>query len=345
VAAPVAVEEFELETDADPYNDLTDEELAELWPSDEEDDVAGDPADPIEAARLRRQRLLRRAMENLGGLPRSAPNAAPAAPAPQAPAPAAAPAPGGLPPEVAQLAAVIEVRHAELNPPKDHFTVLGVPRSADRAQVKNAFLSLAKTFHPDRLPPTLVHLAPKMSAVFESIREAYDVLLDDEKRKVYLASLERPQAPAQSPGSASGPVSSDQAAAFGPNELFKRGELLLKKRDFAGAEECYQKAHQMEPKAVYLAAQGWCIFMDPARKADAPRARSLMQEALKLDSRNDRALYQLGVMSRVEGDMPRAERYFREAISANPKHLEANQELRLIEMRKRNGPAPAPKKK
>ena len=36
--------------------------------------------------------------------------------------------------------------------------------------------------------------------------------------------------------------------------------------------------------------------------------------------------------------MDRAERHFREAVRANPKHLEANQELRLIEMRKKKPP-------
>jgi hypothetical protein len=33
--------------------------------------------------------------------------------------------------------------------------------------------------------------------------------------------------------------------------------------------------------------------------------------------------------------MERAERHFREAVRVNPRHLEANQELRLIEMRKK----------
>ncbi len=80
--------------------------------------------------------------------------------------------------------------------------------------------------------------------------------------------------------------------------------------------------------------------MDPQRKAEVPKAKQLMAEALKLDPNCDRAHYQLGVIARVENDMDRAERHFREAVRANPKHLEANQELRLIEMRKKNPPPP-----
>ena len=97
------------------------------------------------------------------------------------------------------------------------------------------------------------------------------------------------------------------------------------------------------PGATSLAAQGWAIYMDPSRKAEAPQARQLMQKALGIDANNDRAHYQLGVIARVEGDMDRAERHFREAVRFNPKHLEANQELRLIEMRKKKAEA-APKK-
>ncbi|HEX9507190.1 MAG TPA: tetratricopeptide repeat protein, partial [Myxococcales bacterium] len=51
----------------------------------------------------------------------------------------------------------------------------------------------------------------------------------------------------------------------------------------------------------------------------------------------DRAHYQLGVICRVEGAKDKAEKHFREALRANPKHLDASQELQLIEMRKKKG--------
>jgi tetratricopeptide (TPR) repeat protein len=69
----------------------------------------------------------------------------------------------------------------------------------------------------------------------------------------------------------------------------------------------------------------------------------MMVDALKEDPSCDRAHYQLGVIARVEGDVERAERHFREALKANPRHLESSQELRLIEMRKRGGPARKPR--
>jgi tetratricopeptide (TPR) repeat protein len=126
--------------------------------------------------------------------------------------------------------------------------------------------------------------------------------------------------------------------ASDPAELFKKGEVLLRKREFAAAEEHFGRAHALDPRPLYLAARGWALYMDPLRKAEAGRAKQMMVDAVKADPQCDRAHYQLGVIARVEGDMARAERHFREAARANPKHLEANQELRLIEMRKKSGP-------
>ncbi|MEW5742597.1 MAG: J domain-containing protein, partial [Myxococcota bacterium] len=299
-----------------------------------EDFDVGDPSDPAEAARLRRQRLLRRAMENLGAIqqpqagepPRSenvqVVSPQPAEPAPPPPRPSS---PSGIrspTPADLQLAAQIEARHEGLAK-KDHFAVLGLTPNATRDQVKGAFLSLAKVFHPDRLPPTLPHMAQKMSAVFEAIRGAYEALHDDSKRAAYAASL------------AAGAPAAKLAPAQQASELMKMAEVFFKKRDYKQAEQHFQKAHALDKGGQSLAAAAWCIYMDPTRKAEAGEARTMMQKALAIDPDCDRAHYQLGVIARVEGDMETAERHFREAVRVNPRHLEANQEIRLIEMRKK----------
>ncbi len=294
--------------------------------------------DTAEAARLRRQRLLRRAMENMGSMPPRDPAAS---------APASSPSgitsspsgvtssPSGLvptsspsrPPSAAeqQLAAQIEARHAQLSR-KDHFLTLGITPTATKDQIKSAFLNLAKTFHPDRLPPSLPHLAQKMSGVFEGIRDAYDTLYDDAKRAAWVGGQQnqaKPASPTQQAG-----------------DLFKMGEVHFKKRDYKQAEAHFARAHALDKAANSLAAQAWAVFMDPTRKAEGPAARQLMQRALAIDPNSDRAHYQLGVIARVEGDMDRAEKHFREAVRVNSRHLEANQELRLIEMRKKKAADP-----
>jgi curved DNA-binding protein CbpA len=287
------------------------------------------PMDSAEAARLRRQRLLKRAMENLGAMPPRPESSGSAITSSGSgisssgsgitttPTSAAPPAPSAAD---QQLAAQIEARHAQLSR-KDLYLTLGIAPTATRDQVKAAFLNLAKIFHPDRLPPSLPHLAQKMSAVFEGIREAYETLHDDNKRAAWTAGQQNQPRP--------------QTASQQAGDLFKMGEVFFKKRDYKQAEAHFARAHAADKGASSLAAQAWSIYMDPTRKAEGPAARQMMAKALTIDPNSDRAHYQLGVIGRVEGDMDRAEKHFREAVRANPKHLEANQELRLIEMRKK----------
>jgi curved DNA-binding protein CbpA len=207
--------------------------------------------------------------------------------------------------------------------------LLGVGQDATRDQVKAAFLGLAKRFHPDRLPTALSHLGAKVTNVYEALREAYETLHDDTRRATYLHDLRaRTQA---------APAARTLSDA---NDLFKMGEVHFRKRDFASASDHFERAYALDPKAVYMAARAWAIYMDPQRKSELVKARQMMGEAITQDPNCDRAHYQLGVIARVEGDMDRAERHFRDAVRANPKHLEANQELRLIDMRRRNPPAP-----
>lgn len=233
-----------------------------------------------------------------------------------------------------QLIADLETRSAQLSR-RDHYAVLGLTPAATREQVKAAFDSLSKVFHPDRLPSTLPHLAQQMSVVFDSIREAYETLYDGAKRAAW-ESARSIVPPEDASASASAPA---QRVA----ELMKEGEVAFKKRNYREAEVAFTHAHSLDGQASSLTARAWCIYMDPSRKDEAPHAKSLMQHALVLDPLCDRAHYQLGVIARVEGDMVRAERHFRDAVKINPRHLDANQELRLIEMRKRKH-EPAQKK-
>ncbi|MBI4211274.1 MAG: molecular chaperone DnaJ, partial [Deltaproteobacteria bacterium] len=58
--------------------------------------------------------------------------------------------------------------------------ILGVDRSADGAQIKKAYRQLALKYHPDRNKDDT-----QAEALFKEASEAYEVLSDPEKRKVY----------------------------------------------------------------------------------------------------------------------------------------------------------------
>jgi DnaJ family protein B protein 4 len=64
---------------------------------------------------------------------------------------------------------------------KDFYAILGVPKTATADEIKKAYNKGAMKWHPDR------HMDDKETATkkFQEIAEAYEVLRDDQKRKVY----------------------------------------------------------------------------------------------------------------------------------------------------------------
>ena len=62
----------------------------------------------------------------------------------------------------------------------DHYTTLGISRNATGAEIKKAYRALAKKYHPDRNPDD-----SKAEAEFKKVSEAYSVLSDPEKKRLY----------------------------------------------------------------------------------------------------------------------------------------------------------------
>jgi molecular chaperone DnaJ len=62
---------------------------------------------------------------------------------------------------------------------RDYYEVLGIPKSASQDDIKNAFRTLARKYHPD------VNKEPDAEERFKEINEAYGVLSDPEKRAAY----------------------------------------------------------------------------------------------------------------------------------------------------------------
>lgn len=63
---------------------------------------------------------------------------------------------------------------------RDYYEILGISRNADAAAVKKAYRKLAKKYHPDMNKDD-----PKAEERFHEITEAYNVLSDEEKKKLY----------------------------------------------------------------------------------------------------------------------------------------------------------------
>ena len=63
---------------------------------------------------------------------------------------------------------------------RDYYEVLGVSKTASEQEIKSAFRKKAKEFHPD-----LNKDDPNAAEKFKEAQEAYSVLSDESKRKMY----------------------------------------------------------------------------------------------------------------------------------------------------------------
>ena len=63
---------------------------------------------------------------------------------------------------------------------RDYYDVLGISRSADKSTIKRAYRKLAKKYHPDTNAGN-----PDAEKKFKEVTEAYSVLSDPEKKKMY----------------------------------------------------------------------------------------------------------------------------------------------------------------
>lgn len=222
--------------------------------------------------------------------------------------------------DVATRAAQIRDREKLLG--KDFYTLLGVDHRVSGADIQAAYFAAAKILHPDRIPPELESLKGLASKIFSEVSRAHKTLSDPKRRAEYDQSLQQPTAGA-------GEVERVMFAL----QAFQRGEALMRKGDFAGAEPLALKAVEGdENQGQYWALLGWIRAAKSLE--ELPAALKILDKAVTLSPAYDQGHFFRGIVLKRLNREDEAYRAFKRVVELNPHHVDAAREVRLFLMKR-----------
>jgi tetratricopeptide (TPR) repeat protein len=259
-------------------------------------------------------------------------------------APPPPPPPAAMPPPPAEAEenAERESRRQEIVDAFDglkqrtHFDVLGLERSANDTQVKEAYFRLAKRFHPDvQHDPHLADLRDKLEAVFIRLGEAYEVLRSSASRSRYDSSLPRVRPAAPPPAEEPPPrVLDPETEERLATDNLRRGEKLLADARYWDAIQLFESAlPKLKPKLALRARLGIARAQLKNPKW-LKRGEEMLLSIVHDEPLNLEAHFELAQLYRSRGLRNRALSHFRKVLEHRPDHeesLRAEAELAFTE--------------
>ena len=218
---------------------------------------------------------------------------------------------------------------------RDYFGVFGLKSTAEQAAIQKEYFALAKLIHPDKMARTGLDAETRTRAneVFKFVSDAYSILSDPARRQAAIQAM------------ASGtPVASSSGIGNTRNEEAKiyqhKAQRLLQMRGYAQAEHFLRQATKLAPEdAGIMTELGWAVFNN-----DAHPEAARMEEAHQLWSRarvkakdDPRAHYYTALYFKALGDLVKARSALEAAVAVKPNYVEAQRELRLLDMREVRG--------
>ncbi|MFN7956028.1 MAG: DnaJ domain-containing protein [bacterium] len=229
----------------------------------------------------------------------------------------------------------IEGVRAELNERFDalmkqnYFELLSVTKDAAADEVKAAYFKLAKKYHPDRY---VSHFSDeemrRLLEVSSRLNLAFNELRDPDRHKQYVLKITQPER-----------YEKQQSANRVMEAMmqYEKGKVLFNKQNFPEALKCFEWAielHATEAEYHYMVGQA-CLRASEGVKPDYERILSALEKAADLQPQTAKYHLGLGYYWKLRGETKRAMRYFKNVKELDPKHHEANREIRLYLDRKR----------
>jgi curved DNA-binding protein CbpA len=205
----------------------------------------------------------------------------------------------------------------------DLYEILGIAPTATTAEIRKAYLTLARDRHPDRFPDP----AEKKNAqdFFSRATEAFNTLSNDKSRQQYDAERSAPKlsAPAE--------IAAD---------AHRRGVQKLQERDYHEAVGLFQSAVQHAPDvARYHADLGRALANNPNWIREAANE---LDQAIRLDGKNAGYLYDFARLIAGQGMKLRAKRAIEQALRLAPDNPAVQQLAAELEVGGGTEPPPDP---
>ncbi|HXY38037.1 MAG TPA: DnaJ domain-containing protein, partial [Vicinamibacteria bacterium] len=220
---------------------------------------------------------------------------------------------------------------------RTHFEVLGVPRTASEADIKEAYFRLARRFHPDvHHASSLADLRDSLEAVFIRLGQAYEVLRDPRRRAEYEERLgPRPPAPptptAPLPAVPATPVPAAPAKPARDHEedvrvaedSVRRAAKLFEKEKYWDAIQLLEPVVDRTTGRLYSKTRtllARCYLKNPKWSR---RAEEALLEVTRRDPAATDAWALLGGIYASKQMQNRALSMYRKALDLDPEHAEA----------------------
>jgi len=130
-----------------------------------------------------------------------------------------------------------------------------------------------------------------------------------------------------------------QATARPRAEVIRAIQHEMGRRNFDVVVQLCQELIDIDAEDIEaLAIQAWASVRGGEATEDELRAAlARLDKIVNMDRTDDQAVYHRGLVHKRLGNVPAAFRDFARALQLNPKHLEAEREVRIFAMRARKG--------
>jgi len=189
---------------------------------------------------------------------------------------------------------------------QNYFGMLGVKESADTNEISKKYMTLAKQWHPDRMPPELSELRPWVEEIFHLFTVASDTLGDIKKRVEYQKTV------MQGGGT---PESERKLHVMVEAAInFQKVDVLVKRRRYDDALEiCDAAMLVVRKEADYPAMKAWILLLRDGVEAEGvpDQIRSLLRKTFAINTDHVHGHFVRAHFLKRQGDHDKALKHFR----------------------------------